>query len=209
MRLPRPHVIFTVNEYLTFERSSEDRHEFLDGRVFGMAGESQQHGTISVNLVGLLHGQLKGTPCQAFTKDTKVRSGPVGPMPPPGRDTSGLFSYPDVVVVCGEVAYHDAYRDVVLNPIAIVEVLSDTTEAFDRGAKFTRYQTWNPTLQDYLLVSQDQPQIEHYSRQADGSWTYRLSTDQEGVVALPSIGCSLKLADVYDRIGFPQRPETA
>jgi Uma2 family endonuclease len=204
MGYPKPRAGFTVDEYLTLERACEERNEYLDGHIFAMAGESEAHGTISVNLVISLGTQLKGTPCRAFTKDTKVRSGPVGAMPLPGsRETTGLFSYPDVVVVCGEVAYHDSYRDVVLNPVAIVEVLSETTEAFDRGAKFTRYQTWNPTLHDYVLVSQDQPQIEHYSRQADDSWTYRRSIDLEGVVAISSIQCTLKLADVYDRIVFP------
>ena len=107
--------------------------------------------------------QLKGTPCRALSKDTKIRS---GPFPRLQNSTKGLYSYPDVVVVCGEPEYQDAHADVILNPAVIFEVLSSSTEAFDRGAKFTRYQAWNETLADYLLVSQDQPQIEHFSRQA-------------------------------------------
>src|SRR5688572_25678141 len=115
---------------MPMERAAEERHVYLDGEIFAMAGESDPHGIISVNLVGTFFNQLKGKPCQARTKETKVRSGPV---PETGRGTKGMFSYPDVVVVCGEVEYHDAYRDVILNPKAIIEVLSPSTEAFDRG----------------------------------------------------------------------------
>ena len=114
----------------------------------------------------------------------------------------------DLVVVCGEREFHDAFKDVILNPTLIVEVLSPSTEAFDRGEKFKRYQTWNPTLTDYLLVSQDQPQIEHYHRQADGGWTYHRHAGLEASVAIPSIECVVKLADVYDRVVFPQDDRT-
>jgi Uma2 family endonuclease len=200
MGLPKPRLRYTVDEYLAIERASEERHEYLDGEIYAMAGESGQHGDISANLVGTLVNQLKGTPCRARTKDTKVRSGPI---PQPGGSTRGMFSYPDVVVVCGEPEYHDAYTDVILNPTAIVDVLSTSTEAFDRGEKFTRYQLWNPTLTDCLLVSQDRPQIEHFHRQADGSWSYQLYTGLDAIVPIPSIQSTLKLADVYDRIVFP------
>src|SRR5262245_24970651 len=158
---------YTIDQYLKIERASEERHEYVDGEIYAMAGESGEHGDISVNVVVSLGSQLRGTSCRARTKDTKVCSGPILRS---GSSTRGIFSYPDVVVVCGEPEYHDAYKDVILNPTAIVEVLSTSTEAFDRGEKFTRYQTWNPTLTDYLLVSQDQPQVEHFHRQADGSW---------------------------------------
>lgn len=93
-------------------------------------------------------------------------------------------------------------RNVVLNPTAIFEVLSPSTEVFDRGEKFIRYQKWNPTLRDYVLISQDKPQIEHYRKQEDGTWSYRLHTELESSVAIPSIGCTLKLAEVYERIVF-------
>lgn len=202
MSMPQPHIQprYTVDEYLARERAAETRHEYLDGEILAMAGESLEHGTITVNLVGLFYLQLKGKPCQALTKDTKVRSGPI---PLSGRSTQGLFSYPDIVIVCGDPEFHDAYRDIILNPTAMVEVLSPATEAFDRGEKFSRYQTWNPTLSDYLLVLQDRPQIEHYRRQPDGSWIYRRYTGLEASVRLESLQCTLKLADVYDRVVFP------
>jgi Uma2 family endonuclease len=198
--MPQPEPVFTVDEYLARERASLDRHEYLDGHILAMAGESDAHGIISVNVVVSLGSQLKGTPCQARTKDTKVRSGPI---PMPGHGTRGLFSYPDIVVICGGPEYHDAFRDVILNPTTIVEVLSPTTEALDRGAKFLGYQTYTPSLKDYLLVSQDEAQVEHYTRQPD-TWSYRRFTGLEATVAIPSIKCTLRLADVYDRVVFPQ-----
>jgi Uma2 family endonuclease len=201
MASPKRQLIYTVDEYLALERAAEERHEFLDGRIYAMAGESSEHGDISVNLVATLVNQLKGTPCRARTKDTKIRS---GPDPKPRQGASGMFSYPDVVVICGEPEYHDGYTDVILNPTVIVEVLSPETEAFDRGEKFTRFQAWNATLTDYLLVSQDQPQIEHYSRQADGGWSYHRYPGRDNSVAIPSIECTLRLVDVYDRVAFRQ-----
>src|SRR6185369_9122332 len=122
-------------------------------------GESDAHGDISVNVVASLVPQLKNSPCRARTKETKVRSGPI---PETGRSRKGLFSYPDILVICGEIEHHDSHRDVILNPKVIIEVLSDSTEAFDRGAKFERYQKYNPTLTDYVLISQDKPQIEQF-----------------------------------------------
>jgi Uma2 family endonuclease len=199
MSIPKPKADYTIYEYLVMERASPDRHIYVDGEIFAMAGESGTHGDVSANVVISLGSQLKGKACRVRTKDTKVRS---GLMLSSGQTTRGIFSYPDVVVICGEPEYHDAEKDVILNPTAIVEVLSQSTEAFDRGEKFTRYQTWNPTLRDYLLVSQDQPQIEHYSRQSDGSWSYRRYVDLDASVTIASIGCILKLADVYERVKF-------
>lgn len=193
-RTPR----YTVDQYLAMERAADERHIFLDGDILAMAGESPAHGDISANIMGSVVPQC--TPCRARTKDTKVRSGRI---PMPGNSILGLFSYPDVVVICGEPEYSDAFKDVVLNPTAIVEVLSPTTEAFDRGEKFTRYQTWNTSLSEYVLVSQDQPQVEVFARQSDGTWQYRRYTGLEATVTFSSIPCTLKLKDVYDRIVFP------
>src|SRR5688572_12264087 len=116
--LPKPKPLFPVDDYLTLERATEERHEFVDGQVYAMSGESGEHGDITVNLVASLHAQLKGTPCRVRTKDTKVRSGPV---PRGHQSATGLYSYPDLVIVCGEPEYHDAYTDVILNPTAMIE----------------------------------------------------------------------------------------
>lgn len=199
MVAPRSKPYFTVDQYLAIERAAEERHIYLDGEIHAMAGESDAHGVISVNIVIALGMQLKGTPCQARTKDTKVRS---GPTVMPGPSSRGLFSYPDVLVICGKPEFHDAVTDVVLNPAAIVEILSPSTEAFDRGEKFIRYQTYNPTLREYVLVSQDRPQVEVFTRQSDGSWSYHRTVGLEATAALSSIPCTLQLADVYDRLRF-------
>src|SRR6266581_5447191 len=200
----RDHRLFTIDEYLALERSEEERHEYLDGGVYAMAGESPDHGRICMNLAASLSTQLHGTPCEAFSKGTKVRC---GPLPRPGGSREGLFAYPDLVVVCGALQFHDQARDVLLNPTVIVEVLSPSTEAFDRGEKFRRYRAWLPTLTDYVLVAQDRPVIDHYHREDDALWTLRTLRTLEGLEAqlhLETIGCTVPLADVYERIVFPQ-----
>lgn len=196
----QPQSLYTVAEYLELERGSEERHEYLDGEVYLMAGESPEHGAICMNLSISLGLQLRGTPCQAFAKDTNVRS---GRTPEPGYPMKGLFSYPDLLVVCGDLQFHDQFRDVLLNPTLIIEVLSDSTEAFDRGEKLRRYRTWLPTLTDYCLVAQDKPLIEHYRQVEANRWELVSIEGLEASLQLEAINCTLRLVDVYDRIVFP------
>ncbi|MBI3423442.1 MAG: Uma2 family endonuclease [Acidobacteria bacterium] len=191
---------YTPEEYLRLERDADERHEYLDGEIYEMAGESWAHGDVSLNLAADLQQQLKGKPCRARTKDTKILS---GPLPYNPRKPKGLFSYPDAVVICGEPELLDDFKDVVTNPTAIFEVLSPSTELRDRNLKFQRYGKWNPTLRDYVLVSQSAPLVEHFQRQADGSWLYRRYEGLEQHVPLASIGCTLLLAELYDRVEFP------
>ena len=193
---------FTVEEYLAFERASEERHEYLDGVIYAMAGESPNHGRICTNLGGLLYAQLRGSPCEAFTKDTKVCCGPYR-----AHTREGLYAYPDLVVVCGAMQFHGQAQDVLVNPKAIVEVLSPSTEAFDRGEKFRRYRTWLPTLSDYVLVAQDRPLIDHYHRQEDGTWTLHALEGLQAHLHLETIGCTVPLAEVYDRMVFQHAEE--
>ena len=205
MSLPQSQPYYTVEEYLALERESEERHEYLDGQIYAMAGESEEHGDICVNLVRIISTQLLGTPCRVWSKDTKVLSGPAPKSP---QSTKGLFSYPDLVVVCGERQYHDQHRDVLLNPKVIIEVLSPSTEAFDRGEKFRGYRTYLDSLTDYILVSQSMPLIEHYRRQPHDEWTLAAVSQLEGSLRLASIDCTLRLAEVYDRVTFPaETPE--
>jgi Uma2 family endonuclease len=206
MATPQSRIYFTEDEYLAIERSSEERHEFIDGRIFAMAGESDQHGEISSNIFGHLFAQLSGKPCRARSQNTKVRS---GPEPKPSQNPEGFYSYPDALVVCGERKFHDQHRDVLLNPNVIIEVLSKSTEAFDRGEKFIRYRTWLPTLTDYILVSQDKLVIEHYRRQSDEEWILSTLDGLDAVLKIESIGCSLKLSDVYDGVQFPPPQNTS
>jgi Uma2 family endonuclease len=203
----QPQPLYTVEAYLVLERESEERHEYVDGEVYLMAGESPEHGAICMNLSVSIGSQLRGTPCQAFAKDTKVRS---GPTPLPGYPMKGMFSYPDLLVVCGDLQFHDHFRDVLLNPTLIVEVLSDSTEAFDRGEKFRRYRTWLPTLTDYLLVAQDKPLIDHYHRVEENRWELVSIEGLDASFHLELLNCTLRLVDVYDRIIFAtEEPELA
>lgn len=194
--------IYTVQEYLEMERESLERHEYIDGEIYLMAGESDEHGDISVNLVRELSNQLKDKDCRVRTKDAKIKTGGFKRLA--GESTKGMFSYPDLVVICGKVKYHDKKKDVILNPKVIIEVLSDSTGDFDRGAKFIRYRMFNKTLTDYILVAQDVPQIEHFIRQDDKSWKVFSYIGLDKVCNVEAIKCELKLSEVYDRVEFSQ-----
>ena len=194
---------FTIGEYLKMERESPERHEYIDGEIFLMAGESDEHGDISVNLVSELRFQLKGKDCRVRTKDAKIKSG--GFARKIGESTKGMFSYPDLVVICGEIEYHDKKKDIILNPKVIIEVLSESTADFDRSEKFTRFRMFNETLTDYILVSQDKPMIEHFIRQDDNSWKVFTYIGLESSCPVGSIECELKLSEVYDRIKFSKQ----
>ena len=190
MSLQRVLAVFTPDEYLDLERQSEIRHEFLDGTVYAMAGESPTHSAICFNLAGALHPQLRGTNCRGFSPNMKVRAG-----------ESGLYAYPDLAVACGEAFFHDKHGDVLLNPTVIFEVLSRSTQTYDRGEKFERYKSIE-TLRDYVLVSQDRPHLEHFSRQPDGTWAHSELEGTDAAFTLDSINCRVTLADIYDRIDF-------
>jgi Uma2 family endonuclease len=192
MSLPRTLSYFGPEEYLAFERVTDARHEYLDGHVYAMAGESIEHSRICVNVAGELRARLKGRPCEVLSPNMKVVTSP-----------TGLFSYPDVVVVCGEPRFYDERRDILTNPTVVFEVLSPSTEAYDRGEKFLRYRTQIETLREYVLISQHRPLVEHYVRQPDGPWSYIAVGSPDEAVELTSIDCRLPLAEIYDRIVFP------
>lgn len=194
-----PPARFTMAAYLTFERAAEERHEFLDGQIYAMAGESEAHGMLSANLLASLVLQLRGTPCRAFSKDMKVLCGPYR-----AHTREGLYAYPDLVVVCGVRQYHDQARDVLLNPALLIEVLSPSTEAFDRGEKCRRYSTWLPSLQHYLLVAQESPRIDAYSRTPADQWALRHVQGATAVLSLPTPGIVLPLREIYDGVEFPR-----
>lgn len=194
--------LYTIEEYLAFEREAEERHEYLDGVIYAMAGESPEHGDISTNLIYELTGQLRERSCRVRAKDTKVLSGsPL--LAQLRRSRKGLFSYPDVVVICGEPQYLDGHRDVLLNPQVIVEILSTGTEPKDRGEKFVRYRQYLPSLTDYILVSQHSPLIEHFIRQEDGDWLARLVQGLEANLHIASLGCTIPLSEIYRLVTFP------
>ena len=182
-----PNYYLSPEEYLALERKAEFKSEYIDGVVYAMAGASKRHNLIVANIIITIGAQLKGRPCRVYTSDLKVR------VPSPKR-----YFYPDVSVVCGEDEFADDEQDIILNPTLIVEVSSETTAAFDRGKKFLSYQQIN-SLQEYLLVSQDEILIEGYARQGSDRWLYTKVTGLEGSLALSSIQCELTLRDVYDK----------
>jgi Uma2 family endonuclease len=157
-----------------------------------MSGGSPKHSSICVNTLIELGLQLKRKPSQIFEANMKV-----------GTAISSQFSYPDASVVCGEPKFHDKHQDALTNPNVIIEVLSPSTERFDRGKKFARYQRID-SFTDYILISQDEPRVEHFARQANGTWILTVATELKSKIKLTSIASTLKLAEVYDRIEFEQ-----
>lgn len=195
----KPNPFYTVEQYLEIDRETEERYEYLDGEIWLMAGESGAHGDICMSLSLIIGSQIKNTKCRGRIKDTKILSGAAEKNP---FTAKGMFSYPDLVVICGEPQFHDEVTDVIINPQVIVEVLSPSTESFDRGEKFMRYRRWNPTLTDYILISQDKPSVEHFIKQADGSWLLREYHGADKHFLVESISVTVNLADIFDRIEF-------
>jgi Uma2 family endonuclease len=185
----QPKSTVSFEEWLEGERAAlEGRSEFVGGEVFAMTGASLAHNAIVTNISAELRNQMKGRPCQVYANDVKVliRSQNAG-------------KYPDLVALCGEPELLDERRDVLLNPSLIVEVLSDSTEAYDRGDKFALYRRL-PSLHEYLLVSQYRVGVELYTRGEDGRWTLTDYAALADHVPLASIDCTLALSEVYDKL---------
>ncbi len=178
----------TPAEYLELERKAEGKSEYFSGRMFAMSGGSNAHSLIGGNVHALLWSQLRRGPCLTFNSDMKVRV-----------STTGLYTYPDASVVCGEVRYTDGQQDTVENSVILVEVLSPTTEAYDRGEKFVHYQGL-ASLTDYLIISQVTMRVEQYVRQNDDQWLLSVHSGPEASVRLVSIGCDLPLVEIYERV---------
>lgn len=187
----RTHPVFSAADYLEFERFAQEKHEFLDGSVYAMAGESPRHSTICFNLYGIVHNQLRGKKCRGFSPNMKIAT-----------SEKGLFSYPDLAIVCAAPRFHDEKSDVLTNPTVIFEVLSPSTESYDRGEKFLRYTNYIETLNDYVLISQDAPLIEHYCKQENGGWEKFEYSGIEAVLKLAAIECEIYLKDLYELVEF-------
>jgi len=181
-----PKTLLTEEEYLAMERRAEFRSEFHRGEMFSMAGASRRHNRIVTNLVTALDNQLRERPCNVYSNDMRVK------IP-----NTELFTYPDLVVTCGEETFADDEQDTLLNPLIIFEVLSGSTEAYDRGKKFEHYQS-SGSLATYVLVAQDARRVEQYVRQEDGrAWIYTETHGADAMVEIETILCDLKLEDVY------------
>ncbi|MBT4836856.1 MAG: Uma2 family endonuclease [Methylococcales bacterium] len=177
-----------AEDYLIFERSSELRHEFVDGAIFSMAGASKKHNQISSNLVRMIGNDLLKKPCNIYSSDMRVKNKNVE-----------KYSYPDVVVSCYDENFEDEEEDTLLNPIMIIEILSDSTEAYDRGDKFFYYRQIESFI-EYILVSQKSCHVEKYNRQSDNTWLFSEFKVMDDIVELTSINSRLSLRETYDKV---------
>lgn len=185
----------TAEEYLEFERGSEIKHEFYNGRIYAMAGAKRRHNLIALNIGSEIRTHLKGRNCETYPSDMRIY------IP-----RFGLYTYPDVSVVCGKPEFQDAVLDTLLNPVLLIEILSDSTESYDRGKKFQHYRSIE-SLQEYVLVSQNEARIEKYIRQGDGFWVLSEAVGVDSSIMFESIDCPISLAEVYDKIDFEEPEE--
>jgi Uma2 family endonuclease len=180
-----------AKDYLELERRANFKSEFFDGEIFAMAGGSLAHNRVKENLVIELGTRLKGGPCQTYSSDQRVLV-----------SATGLYTYPDIVILCGAGTYDAADPDTLTNPTAIIEVLSPSSERYDRGAKFRNYQQI-PSFIEYVLVAQDEPVCERFVRQADGSWALVSFVDVAASLVFTSVSATIPLADIYAGVTFP------
>lgn len=195
MSSPNPSFV-TLREYLELERKSEIRSEYIAGRIFVMSGASRRHNLIAVNLSREVSSQLRGKPCEAYVSDMRVKVAP-----------TGMYTYPDIVAVCDEPRFEDAQVDTLLNPTVIVEVLSESTEAYDRGERFAHYRRLE-TLREYVLVAQDKVRIEHYRRREGEEWVLSEVSDPASTLHLPSIDCHVGVGAIYEKVEFDSAGES-
>ena len=181
-----PQTLYTPQEYLALERASDERSELVNGQIYAMTGASFRHNLIVSNLVIGIGTQLRGGPCSVFANDLRVKVA-----------ETGMYTYPDVVGLCDRPELEDEHLDTLLNPSVIIEVLSGTTERYDRAEKFAHYRI--ESLREYILVAQNQVRVERYVRHGD-HWLLSEISDPEGVLRIDGLGCDISLRDIYDRV---------
>lgn len=190
--LPQRSAAMTETEYVEFERASEFRHEFVDGEIFAMTGASRAHNLICTSTSFALYGQLRGRPCEVYASDMRVKV-----------EASGLYAYPDISVVCGKAQFVDDEFDTLVNPTILIEVLSPSTERYDRGRKFQHYRQLT-SLREYVLIAQDSPRIERFLLKDNGKWELTDANGLDATIELVAIGCILALAEVYEKVTFTE-----
>ena len=188
--LRQPREILTADEYLRIERLAETRSEYVNGKVYAMAGGTIRHNLIAGNICRKIGNQLEKRPCMIFSSDVKVRI-----------DKANVFRYPDASGVCGPIIHHDSEQDAYCNPALIVEVLSPSTEILDRGDKFNLYRLLD-TFVEYLLVRQDRIEAELFTRESTQQWSSVTYNESSDVIALKSLNCTLTLEEVYGKVDF-------
>lgn len=193
----QPIARITPEQYLESERKAEFRHEYFDGEVFAMSGGTFPHGIIILNLAAEFRHSLKERSCVVTSSDVRLRVGS-------GR----MYAYPDILIVCGDPRFADEQKDTLLNPTLIVEVLSPSTEAYDRGLKFRQYRTIE-SFQEYVLVSQYEPRIERFRRQSAGDWLLTECTGLRAACRFESVSCEIPMSEIYRNVVFSEEsPET-
>lgn len=190
MAIPQEIPFLSPDDYLAMERTAEFKSEYVDGEVFAMSGGSMPHSVIAVNLTRHVSDQLEGKPCLALNSDMKVWIG-----------EANQFAYPDLSALCGDPEFYDDQQDVITNPSFIAEVLSPSTELYDRGGKFRKYQRL-PSLREYLLLSQTERLAELFLRQEDDTWNLRVLDNDQDCLQIPSLGVEIPLAKLYDKVDF-------
>ncbi len=195
MGLPAHAPVIDAEGYLALDRDSQERHEYVDGDIFAMTGASRHHNLITLNTAASLHGQLQNRPCEIYNNDMRVSISP-----------QNTYVYPDIVVVCHKPEFIDTHLDTLLNPLLIIEVLSSSTEAYDRGKKFVHYRSLE-SLQAYVLIAQEEARVEYYQRGQAGQWVLSETSDLESVIHLDVIDCQLALADVYAKVAWSDAAE--
>jgi len=191
--IPGPFI--TPEEYLKRERAAEFKSEYYRGEVFAMPGASRHHCRVSINLIGQLYNLLKDSGCHQFANNMRV-----------GVGSEGLYTYPDLVIVCDAPEFRDNESDTLLNPKVIVEILSKSTEGYDRGLKFQIYQSL-PSLREYVLISQEQLRVERYVRGDDDTWSIRIFSDPSSHLRFDSIDIAVPLGEIYAGVTFPDKPK--
>lgn len=183
--------LVTPAAYLQTERGAAFRSEYVNGRVYALAGASRVHNLIVGNTFANLHAQLRGRRCEVYANEMRVKV-----------ESTGMYTYPDVVGLCEKPEVEDEHLDTLLNPAVIIEVLSPSTERYDRGEKFAHYRRL-PSLREYVLIAQDIRRIDHYRRDGD-SWVLTEVSEPDASLVLGSLGATIALADIYDRVEVPQ-----
>jgi Uma2 family endonuclease len=191
-----PKAKLTPAEYLAIERKAAFRSEYLNGEMFAMAGASYPHTRICDNLVAALRAQFKNGPCYTLSHDMRVKV-----------TATGLYTYPDVIILCGPPELEDAELDTLLNPRVVIEVLSDSTERYDRGPKFKNYKQV-ASLREYILVSQDEPSCDRYVRGPDETWLNRTFAGLDSTLAFETVSAAVPLPEIYAGVTFPEKPTT-
>ncbi|HTA30364.1 MAG TPA: Uma2 family endonuclease [Candidatus Cybelea sp.] len=194
MAVAHPVHRLTEAEYLEIERRALIKSEFLDGEMFAMSGGTSAHSLIAANMTRAIGNQLEGSPCVVYTSDLRVKVQP-----------DGLYTYPDLSVACGGEEFADDHKDTLLNPVVIVEILSDSREAYDRGKKFALYRQI-PSLREYLLVSQHRPLVEQFIRQDSGEWLLREVSGFESKLTISSIVITIEMSKIYANVRFVPAP---